>query len=280
MVALYRFLSEAETSLRNADIEDPRFEVDVLLETVTGKHRLQTDEITPEQREQFQAMLLRRCHREPLQYIIESWDFLGLRLSVGPGVLIPRPETEELCLLAAEVLKQEEEPTALDLCAGSGALALGMQLLCENAHITAVELYAEAFSYLQKNCTRFALDHPRAPLPVLFDVHHYHRNLTPGQFSLIVSNPPYLSFSEYARLEKELYHEPKQALLANEDGLAFYRSIAKHYKSALRKGGRLFFEIGAAQGDAVQHILHQNGYRNICLHHDLSHRARIVQAQH
>ncbi len=265
--------------MTSAGIESASFELDLMVEFVCGKHRLLLDTLTTKQEQCLQLMIDRRCTREPLQYILGSWDFLQLRLAVGPGVLVPRPETEELCLLAAKFLNQSENPTALDLCSGSGALALGLQSLCKNAHITAVELMEDAFSYLCQNCKAYLDIFPRIPTPILADVHRYHQDLASSSFSLIVSNPPYLKIAEYAQLEKELYYEPKQALLANEDGLVFYHSIAKNYKRILKPHGALFFEIGATQAKDVQTILLQNGYHNIQLHHDLYGLARIVQAQ-
>ncbi len=277
-MSMLTFYRSALQVLQNSGIESAAFELDVMIEAVSGCHRLQTEQLSQKQKDTLEHMIARRCQREPLQYILGNWDFLSLRLYVGPGVLVPRPETEELCLLAANFLQQCPVQTALDLCSGSGALALGLQSLCPKASIIAVELYDEAFSYLSQNCAHFKAQYAQAPTPILADVCTYHNQLTQAQFSLLVANPPYLTSAEYDHLEAELYFEPKQALFAKDNGLFFYKIIAKNYYKALISGGAVFFEIGAKQAADVQAIMNENGYQNVRIHQDLSGKARICEA--
>ncbi len=266
--------------LQEAGIDNAGFEADMLIRHLAGAHRLQIETLSEAQCESLWALAARRCRREPLQYLLGEWDFLSLRLAVGPGVLIPRPETEELCLAAAALLHKEPCPAVLDLCAGSGALALGLQSLCPGATVTAVELYDEAFGYLKENVARFAQNHPAAPAAVQADVCTYHRQLAPHSLDLIVSNPPYVSETEYAVLAPELAFEPKSALVAEEEGLFFYRTIISLYQCALRPGGALLFEIGAGQAEAVAGMMERQGYREIGVQKDLQGLPRIVSALH
>ncbi len=267
-------------TLEQAGVEDACFEADTLIAHLAGGHRLQVDTLDEARCEALHALAARRCRHEPLQYLLGEWDFLQLRLAVGPGVLIPRPETEEVCLAAAAFLQGRPAPTVLDLCAGSGALALGLQSLCPAAVVTAVELYDEACGYLRENLARFAARHPAAsPTAVQADVLDYHRCLSPQSLDLIVSNPPYVSEAEYATLAPELAFEPKTALVAEEDGLLFYKVISQGYFSALKRGGALVFEIGAGQADAVTTLLKNAGYTAVQVLPDLQGRPRIVQGR-
>ncbi len=278
MVALRPFYTQALGVLQAAGVEDAAFELDVMVNAVTGKHRLQIEEVSSEEYAALQKMVARRIEREPLQYILNSWDFLGLRLAVGPGVLCPRPETEELCLQAASVLKEKTAQTVLDLCAGTGALAIGIQHLCQNATVTAVELYSDAFQYLTKNCEKYAQAHEKSPCAVQADVSVYHEVLPPKSVALLMANPPYLTCEEYEHLAPELYHEPRQALVAQENGLYFYRIIAENYKRALMPGAHIFFEIGATQAKPVTALLQENGYHHVSVQADFAGLPRVVQA--
>ena len=176
---------------------------------------------------------------EPLQYILGSWDFYGLRFAVGPGVLIPRADTETVVEAALARLSGVERPVIWDLCSGSGVIALALWHSRPDAVVTAVELSEEALPYLRKNAAALSGGAVRvvaadvlAPLPAMRDC------------DLIVSNPPYITDADMAALPPEVRREPEMALRGGADGLRFYRALTKSAFSALRPGGWLLFEIG------------------------------------
>jgi len=199
--------------------------------------RLQAD--TPVDPTHFFSLVAQRAAGEPLQYILGTWEFYGLPFAVGPGVLIPRPETEML----VDIALQHKPATVVDLCAGSGCIGLSIAHHLPNTQVHLVELSEQALPYLRKNAARY----PNAT------VHHadaFHYSLTTNHYSLIVSNPPYIPTHELASLQQEVQHEPAMALDGGADGLDFYRSLAQHW---LPKCDVLAVECGDGQAqDIVQ----------------------------
>lgn len=260
--------------LRGAGIEEEEagHEAGLLFFHVCGATRFERETLDEGEWAALQALASRRVGREPLQYILGKWPFLDMELAVGPGVLIPRPETEEVCLWAAALVQAEPSggaaaPEVLDLCAGSGALALGLGALLPGARVAAVEKEAAAFGWLQKNVD--ALDDGTGRVcAVLADALAYHETLPDASLDLIVSNPPYVTEEEYTGLAPELRFEPRSALVAGEKGLAFYRAIARDYLRVLKPGGWLVFETGAGQGGALYEILQTAGYKEVRLARD------------
>ena len=272
---------ELKNMLNEAGVSDAGFDARCLLEHAGCAFPLDAAELPPEQWQAAQALAQRRCAREPLQYILGSWPFLDLELKVGPGVLVPRPETEELCQTAAQLMAGEAMPVAADLCSGSGALALGLQSLLPDALVAAVEKEEEAFAYLLQNVAAFGQTHEDVPVAIQADVMEWHRELEDESYDLVVCNPPYVTQEEYGVLEPELYAEPRAALVPQgaqdaQDGLVFYREIPRLYRAKLRRGGWLAFEIGASQGGAVCALLRKNGYSEVHLCKDLSGHDRMA----
>lgn len=271
----------ARAILENASITSPAFEADALFTHIVGNSRFMLDEISKACYDDLIVLAKRRAENQPLQYLLGQWGFLDLSLDVGPGVLIPRAETEELCLAAAEILSEigDKNPCILDLCSGSGAIALGLQSLFPCANIAALELYDEAIFYLKKNLLNFAKTHKKSPTIVKDNIFSYHSQLEPQSLDMIISNPPYVGTEEYNGLAPELFWEPKSALLAGENGLAFYHTIAKNYRFALKPQGFLAVEIGASQGEAVCTILRQNSWKSTVLRQDFAGLDRIIIAK-
>lgn len=264
--------------LQMAEIEDAKLEADLLFNFVVGKSRFLVDEIEIEQEKELLELAARRAERYPLQYLLEKWEFMGLELSVGEGVLIPRQETEEVCEVALSCIAGKENPVVYDLCAGTGALALGIQSVKKDARVTAVELSPQAFVYLEKNCNYYKKQWGKAPKPIQQDIFSFIHEIENDTVDLVVSNPPYVTNDEYAELEPELYFEPKLALIEETDGLDFYRRIAAQYQRILKQGGNLVLEIGAEQGEAVKEILQNLAYREIKIVQDLAGKDRTVKA--
>ena len=197
-------------------------------------------------------------------------------------MLVPRADTELLCETGARLLAGKPEPAVLDLCAGSGCVGLGLKRLVPGARVTALEKSPEAFHWLQKNAAS-ALPGSSTGAPALRavqgDVFGFEAQLAPGGLDLILANPPYVTEAELALLAPELSFEPREALYAPGEGLAFYRHIAPAYQPALAPGGWLAFEIGWQQGAAVQQLLLAAGYQNVKCRQDLSGNDRVVLGQ-
>ena len=216
---------------------------------------------------------------EPLAYVLGEWEFYGLPLYVNKHVLIPRDDT---CAVAALAINQalfcDKDPRILDLCTGSGCIGLAVASRVPDARVTLADISREALAVAKKNVTRnhfsgrvscYQADALGTPPAFL------------GKFDLIVSNPPYITSEEMTQLPVSVKdHEPHLALHGGDDGLDFYRAIAKNYATALKPGGYLCFEFGMGQGDDVCAILEANGYTILERSRDYNSRERAVIAQY
>lgn len=215
---------------------------------------------------------------EPLAYVLGEWDFYGMTLHVNKSVLIPRDDTCAVTDLAIKkALFLKESPRILDLCTGSGCIGLAIAQRVKDAKVTLADISKDALAVAKKNTTlqklsgrvsciqADALDKPAAFL---------------GKFDMIVSNPPYITTEEMKQLPNSVKdHEPHLALHGGDDGLCFYRAIARNYLNALKPGGYLCFEFGMGQGDAVCRILEENSYTILERSRDYNDRERAVIAQ-
>lgn len=205
------------------------------------------------------AALKCREKRYPLQYILGEWQFCTETYSVGPGCLIPRPETEQLVLDAVKYLS----PNAvfLDLCTGSGCIALSILKRRPDCRAIAVDISDEALVYANKNAKALGLENKiefktcdvlslDAPVTVCGE----------EKVSAVLSNPPYIPDADIDGLAPELAFEPRIALDGGDDGLDFYRTIVKNFKSSLTDGGFMLFEIGAGQSEDIKKIAEENGF--------------------
>ena len=218
----------------------------------------------------FADLLWRVKSGEPLQYVIGKWDFYESEFFVGKGVLIPRPETEELTELIINKAKALEKPVIFDLCAGSGCIGISIAKAVPNATVYCVEKSADAMFYLLKNA-----DGVTNVKVICGDVF-----LPPElpKADIIVSNPPYIKTGDIAALQREVLCEPEMALDGGDDGLDFYRAISEKWKPYLNQNGCLYYEIGEEQGNAVCAILNDNGYYNIEIIKDMYGKDRIARA--
>lgn len=268
----YRELyTEIKNRLAAAEVESPAEDSLALLEHFCGVNRtglaLHGDDTPESQAEQkLLAAAEQRAARTPLQYILGEWEFMGLTLSVGEGVLIPREDTGILIEAAAERLKEKNAPVGLDLCAGTGAVALGLCNILNTAAVTCVELSPLAMPYLQKNIAA----HPQFNVKAAYgDVLNADSVKDfAGEYDFIVSNPPYISADELNTLQAEVQKEPDMALNGGEDGLVFYRAIVRHWLPLIKPGGVLAVEIGEDQGDSVCKIFAKAGLCDIKLLQD------------
>ena len=223
--------------------------------------------------------LQRLLNDEPIAYILGQWEFYGLPLHVTPDVLIPRDDT---CAVAELAIHQglflDKDPRILDLCCGSGCIGLAIASRVKDAKVTLADISQKALAVAKENVALNKLsgrvrcvsaDALKPAFPFL------------GKFDMIVSNPPYITGTEMKELPKSVAdYEPHLALYGGEDGLDFYRSIAKNFAVALKPGGYLAFEFGETQGDDVCAILEENGYTILERKRDFNDRERAVLAQY
>jgi release factor glutamine methyltransferase len=250
--------------LTEAGFEAPAFEALCLVEKIFGFNRLalitrgEETAATDEKLALLAELTEKRLSHEPLQYIIGKWSFMGIDLLVGEGVLVPRDDTEVVTSLCIDFLSGKENPSVIDLCAGSGAISLALEKYA-NCKVTAVELSDKAFSYLTQNIKL----NNSAVNALNGDIFECHKDIADNSLDLIVSNPPYIKTADIAALQEEVQHEPVMALDGGESGLDFYRRIVPLWKSKLKAGGALAFELGEGQYDEVCRILADNGFGGI-----------------
>ncbi len=225
----------------------------------------------------FLSAVKERAARRPLQYILGEWEFMGLSLSVGEGVLIPREDTAVLVETAARRLKALGPGpfSGLDLCAGTGAAALGLCSLLPETAITCLELSEEAFPYLTKNLAAYPQYKIR---PLRGDVlkPETAASFPAGSLDFVISNPPYVKTEEIPTLQPEVQKEPVPALDGGQDGLVFYRAIFSHWAPLLRPHGLLAVEIGEGQGRAVKELFCSSGFTQVETAKDLAGLDRCV----
>ncbi len=257
-------LSNTICALADSGIENAGFEARQILE-FAGLDRMKmltepAGTISDELGEQVGQLVGRRVSGYPLQYLLGEWEFYGLPFKVGEGVLIPRQDTETLVEVALDLLKTipENERTVLDLCAGSGCIGITLAKLAD-ARVTLAEKSDKAFGFLRENIVLNDVSgNCRA---VLCDVLDEGADIgRPGEFSVIVSNPPYVTKAEMERLQREVRYEPEMALYGGEDGLDFYRKLLPLYTKSLKNGGLFAVEIGDRQEREVTRIFTENGY--------------------
>lgn len=225
-------------------------------------------ELSKKQKRRIEKFLKQRKKHKPLAYILKSAEFFGFDFYVNKNVLIPRPETEELVDLIQKQINQNTK--VLDIGTGSGAIAISLQKLT-NAKVVAVDVSKKAISVAKKNAKN--LD-----AKVNFVCSDLFENLQGQVFDVIVSNPPYVSESEFVNLEKDVRDfEPKLALVAEKDGMMIYEKIIKEAPKHLQKGGKIFFEIGHTQAEKIKKLLEKD-FENITIKKDLEGKDRMVFA--
>lgn len=222
---------------------------------------------------EYMKLIRRRATGEPLQYIIGKWDFMDSEFFVGEGVLIPRPETELLVDFALDFLKDRENPLVLDLCSGSGCIAVSVGKALKNATVYAVEKYDEAFSYLEKNISHNGVKNVKAIKGDMLDS----GLLKDVQPDLILSNPPYIRSDEIPVLQQEVRREPATALDGGKDGYDFYRVLASMWLPRVKKGGAMAVECAEDQADEVSQMFFLARSR-VNIINDLSGFPRVVTA--
>lgn len=273
-------LESAAATFEKAGIESALADAEILLGNLLNLSRgeLQSKVITDEEFslvEEFEALVAKRAERFPLQHITGVAHFRRLALKVGPGVFIPRPETEVVTQIAVDALKASgsAEPIAVDLATGSGAIALSLAVEVPNAKVFAIELSDDALKYTTQNFAELA---PEAVL-VQGDLADAFPELN-GTVDVLVSNPPYIP-DEMIPIYPEVHlHDPSLALYGGADGLDVVRKVDEAARRLLRSGGSLIIEHADMQGEAVRELLLASGWRQVRTHRDLVGRDRATTA--
>ena len=262
-----------------AGVPDADVDAQLLLSHVTGQNPLNLrldswSQVSLADEEQFRALCEKRKTRTPLQYLTGVQSFLGRDFRVDERVLIPRPETELLAERAIALLREEKyPPTALDLCCGSGCLAVSMALGDPRADVHAADLSEGALAVTKMNAERL---HAKVTLHQgdLFDALSIHQ-----LYQVIVSNPPYIPAADCLCLQEEVRREPIMALDGGADGYDFYRRIAADAPWFLEPGGTLLMEVGFDQAERVMALCQDAGLTPVAIHEDYQHIARMVEAR-
>jgi len=261
--------------LKKAEIEESELDAWYILEKITGLGRAEyfihsEDIIEKDKAEEFFRLIERRSKRIPLSYVIGTRDFFGLTFKVNENVLIPEQETE---ILVEEVIKHSEGKTVLDMCTGSGCIAISIALFGKPLKVTASDISEKALEVAVENAKNLEV------CEISFIQGDMFENIT-EKFDIIVSNPPYIETKVIDELMPEVRdYIPRLALDGDEDGLKFYRIISKEAVKKLNKNGRIFYEIGYNQSRAVASILLENGFTDVKIMKDYSGLDRIVMAK-
>lgn len=270
------FVKENTDKLDAAGISDASVDIWLLLERFADIKKSeyfanQDMQISKVQADQIEEAVEKRINHIPLQHIIGETEFMGLTFKVNENVLIPRFDTE---ILVDEVVKYVGDSflNVLDMCTGSGCIAITISDMCDNATVVAADISKDALDIARENNTLNQTD-------VTFVESDLFENIE-GKFDVIVSNPPYIRTEEIENLEEEVkMHDPHLALDGGESGLDFYQAITKQAKDYLNENGLIFFEIGFDQAEEVSNILKENGYKDIVVKKDLAMNDRVIYAK-
>lgn len=277
-MTIFQAYSMTDKKLAQAGIEDSGFEAKQILLKITGltPAGILADYNRPLSEFQLNNLMAIIHQREihyPLQYILGEWDFYGRSYEVGPGVLIPRADTETTVQAAVEFLKDRPRPLILDLCAGTGCIGITLAKELPGSWVTMVEKFDEALVYTKKNLKKHDAKNCEAVKGDIFEGAGSDKN-----YDLIISNPPYISDDELKYTSPEIQFEPETALMAKDGGLEFYKAIISNYSGCLADGGAFIFEIGFKQTNAVEQLLKSSGFKNITFKKDLNGIDRAVTA--
>lgn len=283
-MTLGRLLEEGTSRLAQAGVAEADLDARYLLLHVTGlsaalflaKRGQEAEENTIEA---FRALIGQRASRIPLQHLLGTQEFMGLEFLVSPAVLIPRQDTETL---VERVLADGCGGSLLDMCAGSGCIAVSLAVLGSFRQVTAVDISPEALAVARRNRERLLSEETMRERGMTFSF--VESDLFSGlprdvRYDVIVSNPPYIPSAVIDGLEPEVRdHEPRLALDGTEDGLAFYRRLAGESGRYLAPSGRIYLEIGCDQGEAVSRLLREAGFVKIEIIKDIPGLDRVVAA--
>ena len=279
-MTIKELLNQAVIMLKNENIDAPKNKARMLLQSTLKKSReylmiYDTEEVTNIQRDKYIKNVKRLILGEPLQYITGRQEFMKLNFLVTKDVLIPRSDTEILVENVIKIAENISNPVILDLCTGSGAIAVSLAKYIKNVHIYAVDISSKAIQIAKKNAELNGVKNN-----IDFIESNLFDKLKDKKFDIIVSNPPYIETDTIKTLSKEVQKEPKLALDGGKDGLEFYRKISEDGYKFLNRQLYLCLEIGYNQKISVKQILEKKKrYVNIKCIKDLCENDRVIIAQ-
>lgn len=269
--------------LARAGVADPAVDAELLLAHVLGLGRgdvqaaaIRGDAIPETDAARFDDLVVRRATREPLQHLTGTAPFRHLELKIGPGVFVPRPETEVVAQLAIDSLRAAASPSpiAVDLGTGSGAIALAMATEVPHARVHAAENSVDAFVWTKENFALIGADNARL---AFIDLEHAFPELD-GTVSVVASNPPYVPDAAIPRDPEVRFYDPPAALYGGADGLDVVRIISRVGLRLAHSGATIVIEHGEWQGAEIRGILVADGWRGAATHPDLTMRDRATTA--
>jgi len=270
----------AESYFKDKDFENPRIEIEWLLRYLLKCSRLDLylrfeEPLSQSQLFTLRTLIKRRVSREPLQYITEYLDFYGREFFIGPGALIPRPETEMLIDIALDKLGNIDSPNILDVGTGSGCIAITLCLEISGANVLGVDISMDALTIAKKNKKKlFAGDVSFEQIDIL-------KKIPVDKYDILISNPPYITKDEINFIDKDIKDfEPVIALTDNKDGLTFYRRFAKIASDIVSSGGWLILEVGQkSHPENAKSIFNKMGFHNTKLIKDYNGDNRVLLVQ-
>lgn len=278
MTTIKQLLEEAEKKLKANNIDEPTAHAEFIVSYVLNKTRTYVrafaQEIVPTKEEKlFKTILEQKLLGKPLAHIIGSAEFLGRIYNVSPTVLIPRPETEELVLKSKKMLSLVPPQTILDLCTGSGCIAISLAFLFPSAKVCGADISEEALKVAIQNARN---------LNILSKMNFIRSNIfknISGSFDFIISNPPYIPTDVIKTLSPEVQCEPKIALDGGEDGLKIIKDIINKAPTFLNKNGLLALEIGCDQAQKVLKFFNKTIWKDITVEKDFAGIERFIFAR-
>ncbi len=271
-----QILDELKQKLSFAGIDEASSDAWLLFSGVTGMSRTDyllsaNEEWENSFSERLREAARRRCRREPVQYILGKAYFMGFDFEVGPCVLIPRFDTEVLVGEALAAVGEDSE--VLDMCTGSGCIAISVALLSRVRSVTGADISETALLFAERNRARLGADNVKFIKSDMF-------GKISGTYDMILSNPPYIKSADIEGLMSEVKDcEPRLALDGHEDGLFFYRILAKEGFGHLKPGGHIIMETGCEQAAQVCELLEQYDYTDIRVVKDLAGLDRVVRGR-
>lgn len=281
---LSELLSRGAALLADAGVDSAEVDAQLLVAHVLGISRgelgaklFTDDELDADDTSKIEALFEKRAQRIPLQHLTGVAYFRNLELAVGPGVFIPRPETEGVAELAIQALRAVPgEPIAVDLCTGSGAIAISMATEVPHSKVFAWELNPDSESWLRKNLVTNRAEVELVMADIAED-HPVFAELN-GRVDVVISNPPYIPTWAIPRDVEVQLHDPDLALYGGEDGMDVMRVVSRRALELLKPGGFLVVEHADTQGQLVADLFASDGWTAISIHQDLTGRDRSVSA--
>lgn len=267
--------------LRKKGVAGPHLDAQILLAHVLRVPRIELiarsdEEPTAAEKAEYKKLVQQRVEGCPVAYLTGTREFYLLAFDVSPAVLIPRPDTETLVEQALRLLKNKPAPTVLDLCTGSGCVAVTLAHNCKTARVTAVDVSLDAVAIAAGNAEK----HHVADRVAVLAGDLFAPLSVGATFEIITANPPYIAHAEFETLPTEVLQEPRLALDGGPDGLAFYRRLAAEAGQWLAPGGTLLVEVGHTQADLVRELLATGpGLSAGAVHKDMGGRLRVVTAR-